>query len=152
MEDDQDSPEFPDWLDMSHFPEFDLRNALCQNYMVELIEAMHAQNTLVSGSLFSATKKFRYQREDGSFEIVDANPRTQPRGIGATSMIFQYIGDDDIPCRGPGEDRQELRPKTAFYKRLGFDAVTLHMSYRAQVPGQLLSPVQQPHRRVRRQL
>ena len=117
---------------MSHF-QFDMRNAQCQNYIVELVEAMHAQNTLVSGSLFSATKKFRYQREDGSFEIVDANPRTQPEGIGATSMIFQYIGDD-IPRRGSGEDRQELRPETAFYKRLGFDAVTIHMSYRAQWP------------------
>ena len=139
MEDDPDSPEFPDWLDMSHFPQFDMRNAQCQNYIVELVEAMHAQNTLVSGSLFSATKKFRYQREDGSFEIVDANPRTQPEGIGATSMIFQYIGDD-IPAEDLVKIAKSYGQKTAFYKRLGFDAVTIHMSYRAQVASQLLSP------------
>ena len=56
FEDSVNAPQFPDTLDMSHFPEFDLRNALCQNYMVELIEAMHYEGTLVSGSLFSATK------------------------------------------------------------------------------------------------
>ncbi len=48
---------------MSHFPQFDMFDAQCQNYIVEMIEAMHGQNTLVSGSLFSATKKFRYQNE-----------------------------------------------------------------------------------------
>lgn len=140
MEDDPDSPTFPDWLDMSHFPQFDMRNAQCQNYIVEMIEAMHGQNTLVSGSLFSATKKFRYQREDGSFEFVDANPKTEPEGVGATSMIFQYIGDD-IPAEDLVKIAKSYGQKTAFYKRLGFDAVTIHMCYRAQVPSQLLSPL-----------
>ena len=37
FEDSVDSPEFPDTLDMSHFPNFDLRDARCQNYMVELV-------------------------------------------------------------------------------------------------------------------
>ena len=139
MEDDPDSPVFPDWLDMSHFPQFDMRDAQCQNYIVEMIEAMHGQNTLVSGSLFSATKKFRYQREDGSFEFVDANPKTE-HGLGATSMQFQYIGDD-IPAEDLVKIAQSYGQKTAFYKRLGFDAVTIHMCYRAQVPSQLLSPL-----------
>ena len=76
MEDDPDSPTFPDWLDMSHFPEFDMRDAQCQNYIVEMIEAMHGQNTLVSGCLFSATKKFRY-RERGRQLF---HHRRQPEG------------------------------------------------------------------------
>ena len=40
FEDMVNHPDFPDTLDISHFPEFDLRNAQCQNYMVELVEAM----------------------------------------------------------------------------------------------------------------
>ena len=43
----------------------------------------------VSGSLFSATKKFRYQNEDGSYSIIDANPKDL-HGIGATSMTVSY--------------------------------------------------------------
>ena len=139
MEDDPDSPTFPDWLDMSHFPQFDMFDAQCQNYIVEMIEAMHGQNTLVSGSLFSATKKFRYQNEDGSYSIIDANPKDL-HGIGATSMMFQTIGDD-IPAEDLVKIAKSYGQKAAFYKRLGFDAVTIHMSYRAQVPGQLLSPL-----------
>ena len=139
MEDDPDSPTFPDWLDMSHFPQFDMFDAQCQNYIVEMIEAMHGQNTLVSGSLFSATKKFRYQNEDGSYSIIDANPKDL-HGIGATSMMFQTIGND-IPAEDLVKIAKSYGQKAAFYKRLGFDAVTIHMSYRAQVPGQLLSPL-----------
>ena len=101
FEDSVNAPQFPDTLDMSHFPEFDLRNALCQNYMVELIEAMHYEGTLVSGSLFSATKTFRYENEKGEVEIIDANPPIDMT-LGATSMIIQQTGDGgnkDIPLR-----------------------------------------------------
>lgn len=139
FEDSVDSPQFPDTLDMSHFPEFDLRDARCQNYMVEMIEAMHHQNTLVSGSLFSATKKFRYENENGGVEIIDANPPID-MSLGATSMIIQACGDE-VSAEDLVKIAKSYGQKTAFYKRLGFDAVTLHMSYRAQLPGQLLSPL-----------
>lgn len=90
FEDSVDSPEFPDTLDMSHFPNFDLRDARCQNYMVEFIEALHHQNTLISGSLFSANKKFRYENENGEVEIIDANPPID-MSLGATAMIIQAL-------------------------------------------------------------
>ena len=139
FEDSVNAPQFPDTLDMSHFPEFDLRNALCQNYMVELIEAMHYEGTLVSGSLFSATKTFRYENEKGEVEIIDANPPIDMT-LGATSMIIQQTGDE-VSAEDLVKIAKSYGQKTAFYKRLGFDAVTLHMSYRAQLPGQLLSPL-----------
>lgn len=139
FEDSVDSPEFPDTLDMSHFPNFDLRDARCQNYMVEFIEALHHQNTLISGSLFSANKKFRYENENGEVEIIDANPPID-MSLGATAMIIQACGDE-VSAEDLVKIARSYGQKTAFYKRLGFDAVTIHMSYRAQLPGQLLSPL-----------
>lgn len=139
FEDSINAPPFPDTLDMSHFPEFDLRDALCQNYMVELIEAMHYEGSLVSGSLFSATKTFRYENEKGEVEIIDANPPIDMT-LGATSMIIQQAGDE-VSAEDLVKIAKSYGQKTAFYKRLGFDAVTIHMSYRAQLPGQLLSPL-----------
>ena len=139
FEDSVDSPEFPDTLDMSHFPNFDLRDARCQNYMVEFIEALHHQNTLISGSLFSANKKFRYENENGEVEIIDANPPID-MSLGATAMIIQACGDE-VSAGDLVKIAKSYGQKTAFYKRLGFDAVTIHMSYRAQLPGQLLSPL-----------
>ena len=139
FEDSVDSPEFPDTLDMSHFPNFDLRDARCQNYMVEFIEALHHQNTLISGSLFSANKKFRYENENGEVEIIDANPPID-MSLGATAMIIQACGDE-VSAEDLVKIAKSYGQKTAFYKRLGFDAVTIHMSYRAQLPGQLLSPL-----------
>lgn len=139
FEDSINAPQFPDTLDMSHFPEFDLRNPLCQNYMVELIEAMHYEGSLVSGSLFSANKTFRYENEKGEVEIIDANPPIN-MSLGATSMIIQQAGDE-VSAEDLVKIAKSYGQKTAFYKRLGFDAVTIHMSYRAQLPGQLLSPL-----------
>lgn len=139
FEDNLDMPPLPDSLDISHFPEFDLRDPLCQNYMVELIEAMHAVGSIVSGSLFSANKKFRYEDENGNVEIIDANPPVD-LGLGATSMMLQETGDE-ISREDLVKIAKSYGQRTAFYKKLGYDAVTIHMSYRAQIPGQLLSPL-----------
>ena len=139
FEDSPDAGPLPDTLDMSHFPDFDLRDPLCQNYMVELVEAMHGVGSLVSGSLFSANKKFRYEDEQGNVEIIDANPPVL-EGIGATSMMLQETGDE-VSREDLVKIAKSYGQRTAVYKRLGFDAVTIHMSYRAQLAGQLLSPL-----------
>ena len=92
----------------------------------------------MSGSLFSATKTFRYENEKGEVEIIDANPPIDMT-LGATSMIIQQTGDE-VSAEDLVKIAKSYGQKTAFYKRLGFDAVTLHMSYRAQLPGQLSPP------------
>lgn len=138
MDDNIDNPPLPDTLDVSHFPDFDIHNAKCQNYLVEMIEAIHYTGSLMSGSLFSANKKFRYTNEDGVEEIIDAS---SPVSTGAlASMDYQFVGDE-IPRENLFKIAKSYGQRAAFYKRLGFDAVTIHMSYRAQLPGQLLSPL-----------
>lgn len=138
MDDNLENPPLPDTLDVSHFPDFNIHDAKCQNYLVEMIEAIHYTGSLMSGSLFSANKKFRYTNEKGEVEIIDASA---PASTGAlASMDYQFVGDEIS-----GETLRKIAisygQRAAFYKRLGFDAVTIHMSYRAQLPGQLLSPL-----------
>lgn len=137
VEDTYQMPPLPDTLDMSHFPEFDMRNAKCQNYMVEMVEAMHYTGSIVSGSLFSANRTYRYENENGEVEAVDANPQGP---VTDSSGMSGSIGDD-VPAENLYKIAKSYGQRTALYKRLGFDAVTIHMSYRAQVPGQLLSPL-----------
>ena len=138
VDDNYGMPPLPDWLDIPHFPEFDMYDAGCQNYMVELVEAMHGVGSLVSGSLFAASRIYRYINEDGETEAVSANPPAGP-GFGSEGMSGG-IGDD-VPAENLRKIAKSLGQRAALYKRLGFDAVTIHMSYRAQVPGQLLSPL-----------
>ena len=137
VEDTYQMPPMPDTLDLSHFPEFDMRNAKCQNYMVEMVEAMHAVGSIVSGSLFSANRTYRYENENGEIEAVDANPKNPVFG---SEGMSGSIGDD-VPAENLYKIVKSYGQRTRLYKRLGFDAVTIHMSYRAQVPGQLLSPL-----------
>ena len=137
VDDNYGQPPFPDWLDISHFPDFDMYNAKCQNYMVELVEAMHGVGSLVSGSLFSASRIYRYVNEKGETEAVSANPKTPVFG---SEGMGGSIGDD-VPAENLYKIAKSYGQRTALYKKLGFDAVTIHMSYRAQVPSQLLSPL-----------
>ena len=139
VEDSPCTPPMPDDLDMAHFPDFDMRDGRCQNYMIEMVEAMHSVGSIVSGSLFSANRIYRYENENGEVEYVDASPRNASK-LGATSMMNPTIGDD-VPRDVLIKIAKSYGQRTALYKRLGFDAVTIHMSYRAQVPGQLLSPL-----------
>ena len=139
FDDNVDNPPLPDTLDVSHFPDFDMHNPKCQNYIVEMLEAIHYTGSIVSGSLFSANKKFRYVNEAGQLEIIDANaPQV---GAGATSaMNYQFVGDE-ISVENLHKIAKSYAQQAKLYQRLGFDAVTIHMSYRAQLPGQLLSPL-----------
>ncbi len=136
VEDTYEMPPLPDNLDLSHFPEFDMRNPKCQNYMTEMVEAMHAVGSIVSGSLFSANRTYRYENEHGEIEAVSANSTV----VADSSGMGGSIGDD-IPAETLYKIAKSYGQRTALYKKLGFDAVTIHMSYRAQVPGQLLSPL-----------
>ena len=138
VDDNYGMPPMPDWLDISHFPDFDMFNAKCQNYMMELVEAMHGVGSLVSGSLFAASRIYRYVNENGETEAVSANPPGGP-GFGSAGMGGS-IGDD-VPAENLYKIAKSYGQRTALYKKLGFDAVTIHMSYRAQVPSQLLSPL-----------
>ncbi len=138
MDDNIDNPPFPEFIDVSHFPNFDIHDPLCQNYLVELIEALHYEGSIVSGSLFSANKKYRYEHEDGSVEIVNLAP--SEGGMGATAMMNPGVGDE-VPAEDLHKIAISYGQRAARYKWLGFDAVTIHMSYRAQLPSQLLSPL-----------
>ena len=73
-----------------------------------------------------------------------------PRVLGALPASSRAAADasgmggsigDDIPAENLYKIIKSYGQRTALYRRLGFDAVTVHMSYRAQVPGQLLSPL-----------
>lgn len=137
IEDTFQMPPLPDSLDVAHFPGFDARDPQSQNYIVELTEGMHAVGSLISGSLFSANRVFRYENEHGEVEAIDLNPKRPQAGVlGMKGSI-----GDDVPQEFLFKAILSYGQRTALYKRLGFDAVTIHMSYRAQVPGQLLSPL-----------
>lgn len=138
-EDMVEHPPFPSDLDISHFPDFDLRDGQCQNYMVELLEAMHSIGTLVSGSLFSANKKFYYENEKHELEVISAD-RDDTSEDATHAMTYPCV-DDSIPEEDLIKIAKSHAQKAALYKFLGFDAVTIHMSYRAQLSSQFLSPL-----------
>ena len=110
-------PPFPDTLDISHFPELDLRDGQCQNYMVELVEAIHSVGSLASGSLFSANKSFYYENEQGVREVISADYDTE-HGDDATHAMNCPVVDDQIPAEDLAKIAKIYAQRTALYKKL----------------------------------
>ena len=136
IDDNYGMPDAPDTVDFGHFPDFDMHDAKCQNYMIELIEAMHGIGTLVSGAIFSASRIYRYENPQGEIEMVDTNARQ----ISDYEGMFGVI-TDSTPSDLFYKVAKSCAQRTLLYKRLGFDGVTIHMSYRSQLQGQMLSPI-----------
>ena len=136
VDDNVGMPEAPDTVDFGHFPDFDMHDAKCQNYMTELIEAMHGIGTLVSGAIFSASRIYRYENPQGEIELVDTNARQISDYEGMFGLIT-----DSTPADVFYKVAKSCAQRTLLYKRLGFDGVTVHMSYRSQLQGQMLSPI-----------
>ncbi len=137
MEDTLDPPPLPYNVDVPHFPNFNIRDAQCQNYITEFIEGMHAVGSLVSGSLFSATGKFRYENENREVEIILSNKKPGGKGM----VMGNPFVDDDLTAEELAKIAKSYGQRTKIYKDLGFDAVTIHLSYRAQLISQFLSPL-----------
>jgi thioredoxin reductase len=78
---------------------------------------------------------------DGSMGIIsiagEAPSDLAESDIGAFFELVQ----EDIPVQSLEKVAQSFAQQCALVKRLGFDMVTIHMCYRAQVLGQFISPL-----------
>ena len=109
--------------DIPHMFSFDLFDPKCQNYLSQMADAVHAYNSKLCMNL--GCRIF-----DGYDVIAGLPPRagaTEPSKE-LTPEMLQEIADD-------------YAEQAAVLKSLGFDAVSVHMAYRHQTPGRLLSPL-----------
>ena len=145
-------PPIPQDSDVSHFPKFDMYDPECQNYFVHLTEALHSLGAVASMCLVPASNKFPYFNERGEMELVSGSAEgTLPVGWVSASkpkspeeyvMIMDEIPiGDEISADTLEKIAASHGQQAAQLKFLGFDMITLHMSYRAVLMGKFLSPL-----------
>lgn len=133
------APAFPDVADVSHFPDYDIYDPRCQNYFMHLTELVHGYDSLVSVGLFTVAKMFPLQKPDGSMELVSAMGEI-PLDLESSDVAkFTDVVRDDVPEETLKKVAESFAQQSAILKRLGFDMVTIHMCYRAQLLGQFIS-------------
>ena len=141
-------------VDVSHFPDFNLYDSKCQNYLIQLTEAIHFYGAVVSVGLFTAGAHFPIQKPNGEIEMVsglsipaptmntEAPSPQLPEGALSPNMLqmLNYV-TDDLPIENMEKIAESFAQQAGILQRLGFDMVTLHMAYRAQLLGQFFSPL-----------
>ena len=107
--------------DFTHFPDFDLYNPACQNYLMQMVDAIHYHNSIACMGIFVGPPSgYPLEKEDGSLE-----------------MLLRYESPD------PTADLTESRTMTLVLENLTADREVL-VEGRWEVPISLSSVETQP--------
>jgi 2,4-dienoyl-CoA reductase-like NADH-dependent reductase (Old Yellow Enzyme family)/thioredoxin reductase len=111
-------------MDVSHFPDFDLYDPTCQNYLMQLADAIHYYDSIACMGTFVGPAS-GYPLIDGdSIKIIDSHKDVSEYDEETLELIADSYAE-----------------QASILKRLGFDMLSIHFAYRGQLPSQFLSPL-----------
>jgi 2,4-dienoyl-CoA reductase-like NADH-dependent reductase (Old Yellow Enzyme family)/thioredoxin reductase len=138
-------------MDAPHFPDFDLYDAQCQNYLLQLSDAIHYYGSIACMGFFVASNKYPYlvkehPMDEGHLEFtVLNNPMGPMFGCSAQEREEFYEKVRETVAALDVETMEKVADSYAqqcqILKFLGFDMVSIHLCYRSQMPTRFLSPV-----------
>ena len=135
-------------MDFGHFPDYDLYDTNCQNYLLQLADNIHFYDSIACMAIFVGPPS--------------AYPLMVPKGnMGRSVSAFDQTKSLDAPLpaefdielidghQAPAWYTEEQLYKIAdsyaeqagILKMLDFDMLSIHMCYRANLPAQFFSPV-----------
>ena len=138
--------------DFTHFPDFDLYNPACQNYLLQLADAIHYHGSVACMGFFVGPPSgYPLQKPDGSLEILRLSDIANSRPLSEEEV--DPFGQSDMMTRSvmaallnTTPEHMEfiadsLAQQVKILKFLDFDMVSIHLCYRGQLPTQFLSPL-----------
>jgi 2,4-dienoyl-CoA reductase-like NADH-dependent reductase (Old Yellow Enzyme family)/thioredoxin reductase len=134
-------------MDFGHFPDFDLYDTNCQNYLLQLADNIHYFDSIACMAIFVGPPS--------------AYPLMKPKGQQGHMSMFEQTESLNAPPPAefdleliPGHDPVESYDEETLEKiatsyaeqagilqMLGFDMLSIHMCYRANLPAQFFSPL-----------
>ena len=138
--------------DFTHFPDFDLYNPACQNYLMQMADAIHYHGAVACMGFFVGPPSgYPLQKPDGSLEILRLSDIANSRPLSEEEV--DPFGQSDMMTRSvkaallnttPAHMEfiaDSLAQQVKILKFLDFDMVSIHLCYRGQLPTQFLSPL-----------
>lgn len=136
-------------MDVSHFPDYDLYDPTCQNYLMQLADAIHFYHSIACMGFYVAGQSGyplmkRGEGEQG-IDLIKVNNPMEP----FSGMPKPLIDELNAKCRAAVRDVTEEQmaliadsyaEQCGILKKLGFDMVSIHLCYRGQLPTKFLSP------------
>jgi 2,4-dienoyl-CoA reductase-like NADH-dependent reductase (Old Yellow Enzyme family)/thioredoxin reductase len=138
-------------VDAPHFPDFDLYNSQCQNYLLQLADAIHFYGSIACMGFFMATNKYPVLRQENPMDpgklecrqfdmpgepFMDPTPEKMNEYFLACQKSIAEFSRDDMEFMAESYAQQ-----CQILQFLGFDMATVHLCYRTQVPTKFLSPL-----------
>ncbi|MDR2750187.1 MAG: hypothetical protein LBC41_05965, partial [Clostridiales bacterium] len=143
--------QFPMDLDFAHFPDYNLYDCSCQNYLLHLSDTIHFYNSLASMSMFvGPPSAYPLMRPKGGSAYI------APEGIGYDPKLpfgkaaldefdIELIDAHKLPAEYDEETLEKIAEsyaeQAAILHMLDFDMVSLHFAYRANLPAKFISPI-----------
>ena len=138
--------------DFTHFPDFDLYNPACQNYLMQMADAIHYHGAVACMGFFVGPPSgYPLQKPDGSLEILRLSDIANSRPLSEEEV--DPFGQSDMMTRSVKAALLNTTPEhmefiadslaqqVKILKSLDFDMVSIHLCYRGQLPTQFLSPL-----------
>lgn len=138
-------------MDGGHFPDFDLYNPQCQNYLLQLADAIHYYGAKACMGFFVASNKYailhkKHPMDEGTLEFVQLDNPMGPFPGSTPEQIEEFY--EGVRARVAALDEETMNKVADSYaqqckilKFLGFDMASLHLCYRSQMPTKFLSPL-----------
>jgi 2,4-dienoyl-CoA reductase-like NADH-dependent reductase (Old Yellow Enzyme family)/thioredoxin reductase len=122
--------------DGKRFPMFDISDPSVQNYLSQLVDAIHFYDAKASISIMPVTPAGY-----GVCETPAPQPPADMPDMGDMPPMFGFGPTKELTEEMMNEMIENAIKTARFYQSLGYDMVSLHMAYRAPVLGQFLSPL-----------
>jgi 2,4-dienoyl-CoA reductase-like NADH-dependent reductase (Old Yellow Enzyme family)/thioredoxin reductase len=144
---------FGDWFDPrqrsffnpdgKRFPMFDRDDPSVENYLSQLADAVHFYGSKIALAVMHFGP---HEYEVCDAPAIDDAPLDMTDIASMANKISQLFKGDHGPSMAMTEETMatmsdEIAARTAYYQHLGFDMVSIHMSYRLTMPAQFLSPL-----------
>ena len=142
-------------MDFGHFPDYDLYDTNCQNYLLQLADNIHYFDSLACMAIFVGPPS--------AYPLMKPKGGSLERQFSAFDQTKLLEQDSGVHTPPPAEFDIELIPAhedTAWYdeetlekiaksyaeqagiiQMLGFDMLSIHMCYRGNLPSRMFSPL-----------
>ena len=137
--------------DGPHFPDFHLYDSQCQNYLLQLADAIHYYGSIACMGFFVASNKYPILRrsgpmDEGTLEFVQLDNPMEPIFDPTPEEIERYYKHARETVAALDVETMEkvaesYAQQCQILKFLGFDMASIHLCYRTQMPTKFLSPV-----------
>ena len=151
-------------MDFSHFPDYDLYDTNCQNYLMQLADSIHYYDSIACMGIFVGPPSCYplVKWDDGGYgldfnKLPPAPPEDMPEDGDGERMPGsmeppkpRHFTLEKIPAHNMPEeyDKETLDKIVMSYAEqaqilsfLDFDMVSIHMCYRGNLPGKFMSPL-----------